>query len=205
MYDSGKTIEYKAHLCAHGFHQIAGLDYQSKFAPTGRLSSLHALISFVEINKYKFHQMDVRSYLLNATLKEDIFLEIPQGVLADKGTQVLQLKKALDGLKQVSLAWYKHLSSWLTISGSKCSLTNPCFFCRKGKNPIWIYVHVGNLAIFGPDLEDFKKEIKTKFEMKDLGKTNLLLGIKINHLNDGFSIDQEHYIDELAGNIRLKT
>ncbi|MBW0500087.1 hypothetical protein O181_039802 [Austropuccinia psidii MF-1] len=59
MDDSGKTIEYKACLCAHGFNQIAGLDYQSTFAPTGRLSSLHALISFAAIKKYKFHQMDM--------------------------------------------------------------------------------------------------------------------------------------------------
>ncbi|MBW0581941.1 hypothetical protein O181_121656, partial [Austropuccinia psidii MF-1] len=174
------------------------------FAPTGRLSSLRALISFVEIKKYKFHQIDVQSYFLNAMLKEDIFLEIPQGVLEDKETQVLQLKKALYGLKRVSSAWYKHHSSWLTISGFKCSLTNPCFFWRKGENPICIYVHVGDLAIFGPDLEDFKKEIKPKFEIKDLGKTNLLLGIKINHLNDGFSIDEEHYIDELAEKYKIK-
>ncbi|MBW0484709.1 hypothetical protein O181_024424 [Austropuccinia psidii MF-1] len=40
--------------------------------------------------------------------------------------------------------------------------------------------------------------------MKDLGKANLLLGIKINHLNDGFSIDQEHYIDELAEKYNIK-
>ncbi|MBW0507495.1 hypothetical protein O181_047210 [Austropuccinia psidii MF-1] len=40
--DSGKVTEHKARLCAHGFHQIAGLDYQSTFAPTGRLSSLRA-------------------------------------------------------------------------------------------------------------------------------------------------------------------
>ncbi|MBW0572419.1 hypothetical protein O181_112134, partial [Austropuccinia psidii MF-1] len=49
--DSGEIIEYKARLCAHGFHQIAGLDYQSTFAPTGRLASLHTLISFAAIHK----------------------------------------------------------------------------------------------------------------------------------------------------------
>ncbi|MBW0520312.1 hypothetical protein O181_060027 [Austropuccinia psidii MF-1] len=40
--------------------------------------------------------------------------------------------------------------------------------------------------------------------MKDLGEANLCLGIKINHLNDGFSIDQEHYIDELAEKYKIK-
>ncbi|MBW0555210.1 hypothetical protein O181_094925, partial [Austropuccinia psidii MF-1] len=72
------------------------------------------------------------------------------------------------------------------------------------KNPIWIYVHVDDLAIFGPNLEDFKKEIKNEFDMKDMGKANLLLGIKINHLEDGFSLDQEHYIKELADKYEIK-
>ncbi|MBW0532992.1 hypothetical protein O181_072707 [Austropuccinia psidii MF-1] len=34
--------------------------------------------------------------------------------------------------------------------------------------------------------------------MKDLGKAQLLFGIKIDHLDDGFSLNQEHYINELA-------
>ncbi|MBW0571214.1 hypothetical protein O181_110929 [Austropuccinia psidii MF-1] len=169
------------------------------FAPTVRLASLRALISFVAI-----HQMDVQSAFLNAPLQEEIYLEIPQGVSANKEIQVLQLNKALYGLKQASLAWYKHFSKWLILLGFQCSLTDPCVFWKKGKNPIWIYVHVDDLAIFGPDIEDFKREIKSKFEMKDLGKANLLLGIKINHLNDGFSIDQEHYIDELAEKYKTK-
>ncbi|MBW0500088.1 hypothetical protein O181_039803 [Austropuccinia psidii MF-1] len=40
--------------------------------------------------------------------------------------------------------------------------------------------------------------------MKDLGKANFLLGIKINHLNNGFSKYQEHYIDELAEKDKIK-
>ncbi|MBW0512109.1 hypothetical protein O181_051824 [Austropuccinia psidii MF-1] len=63
------TVEYKSRLCAHGFHQILGPDYQSTFAPTGRLSSLCALISFSTIHKYEFHQMNVRSAFLNAPLQ----------------------------------------------------------------------------------------------------------------------------------------
>ncbi|MBW0536645.1 hypothetical protein O181_076360 [Austropuccinia psidii MF-1] len=147
---------------------------------------------------------DVRSAFLNAPLQEEICLEIPQGVSANKEAQVLQLNKALYGLKQASLAWYKHLSSWLITSGFQCSLTDPCVFWRRSQNPIWIYIHVDDLAIFGPNLEDFKKEIKNKFDMKDMGKANLLLGIKINHLEDGFSLDQEHYIKELADKYEIK-
>ncbi|MBW0569761.1 hypothetical protein O181_109476, partial [Austropuccinia psidii MF-1] len=155
-------------------HPITRLDYQNTFAPTGRLSSLQTLISFAAIQKYQFHQMDVQSAFLNAPLQEEICLEIPQGVIANKDTQVLQLNKALYGLKQASLAWYNHLSKWLITSKFQCAVTDPCVFWRKGKFPIWIYIHVDDLAIFGPNIEDFKQEIKKKFDMKDIGKANLL-------------------------------
>ncbi|MBW0489909.1 hypothetical protein O181_029624, partial [Austropuccinia psidii MF-1] len=202
--DSGRVTKHKARLCAHGFHQIAGLDYQSTFSPTGRLSSLRASISFAAIYGYEFHQMDVQSAFLNAPLQEEICLEIPQGVPANKETQVLQLNKALYGLKQASLAWYKHLSNWLITSNFQCSITDPCVFWRKGKKPIWIYIHVDDLAIFGPNLNEFKEEIKSEFDIKDLGKANLLLEIKISHFNDGFGLNQEHYIKELADKYNIK-
>ncbi|MBW0558248.1 hypothetical protein O181_097963 [Austropuccinia psidii MF-1] len=97
--NTGNTAEYKACLCAHGFQQISGLDYHRTFAPTGRLSSLCPLISFAKIHKYEFHQMDVQSTFLNSPLQEEICLEIPQGVSEEKETHILQLNKALYGLK----------------------------------------------------------------------------------------------------------
>ncbi|MBW0497618.1 hypothetical protein O181_037333 [Austropuccinia psidii MF-1] len=198
--DTGNTVEYQACLCAHTFHQISGVDYQSTFAPAGGLLSLCNLMSFATIHKYEFHQMDVQSAFLNAPLQEKICLEIPQGVLANKETQVLQLNKALYGLKQASLVWYKHITKWLITLCFQCSITDPCIFWRKGKSSIWLYVHVDYLAIF---IEDFKQEIKKDFDMKELVKARLLLGIKINHLSDGFSLNKEHYINELANRYKI--
>ncbi|MBW0476114.1 hypothetical protein O181_015829 [Austropuccinia psidii MF-1] len=191
---SGKVTEYKACLCAHGFLQIAGLDYQNTFAPTGRIFLLQTLISFASINKYKFYQMGVQSAFLNKPLQEEICLQIPLGVEGKTKTHVLHLNNALYGLQQASLAWYKHLSDWLISSGFHCSLANRCVFWRKGEFPIWIYIYVDNLAIFGPNLNYFKKD----FDIKELGEAHLLLGIKVTHFHDGFSLDQEHYINELA-------
>ncbi|MBW0573090.1 hypothetical protein O181_112805, partial [Austropuccinia psidii MF-1] len=37
-----------------------------------------------------------------------------------------------------------------------------------------------------------------QFDIKDLGKAHLLLGLRVTHLHDGFALDQEHYINELA-------
>ncbi|MBW0483581.1 hypothetical protein O181_023296 [Austropuccinia psidii MF-1] len=147
--------------------------------------------------------MDVRSAFLNAPLQEEICLEIPQGVEGNKKTEVLHLNKALYGLKQAPLAWYMHLSDWLISSGFHCSLANLCVFWRKGELPIWIYIHIDDHAIFGPNLDYFKKEIKKDFDIRYLGEACLILGIKVTHLQYGFSLDQEHYIKELAEKYKI--
>ncbi|MBW0473126.1 hypothetical protein O181_012841 [Austropuccinia psidii MF-1] len=49
----------------------------------------------------------------------------------------------------------------------------------------------------------FKEEIQGNFDMKDLGKANLLLGIKILHNEAGFSLSQEHYIKNIAENYNI--
>ncbi|MBW0563786.1 hypothetical protein O181_103501 [Austropuccinia psidii MF-1] len=136
--------------------------------------------------------MDVKSAFLNAPLEEKLTLTIPDGINEDKEKKVLRLHKAIYGLKQAPLAWYNHLASWLKKACFKCSVSDPCVFYRTEPNPVWIYVHVDDLAIFGPDLTSFKQEIQNAFDMKDLGKAELLLGVKINHLAGGFSLSQEH-------------
>ncbi|MBW0466664.1 hypothetical protein O181_006379 [Austropuccinia psidii MF-1] len=40
--------------------------------------------------------------------------------------------------------------------------------------------------------------------MKDLGEAGLLLGVKITHKNNGFTLSQEHYINTLAWEYELK-
>ncbi|MBW0555649.1 hypothetical protein O181_095364 [Austropuccinia psidii MF-1] len=41
--------------------------------------------------------------------------------------------------------------------------------------------------------------------MKDLGKAEFLLGVKLNHLTKGFLLSQEHYIDKLAEEYEIKS
>ncbi|MBW0494008.1 hypothetical protein O181_033723 [Austropuccinia psidii MF-1] len=40
--------------------------------------------------------------------------------------------------------------------------------------------------------------------MKDLGEAGLLIGVKINHKNNGFTLSQEHYINTLAWEYELE-
>jgi transposase InsO family protein len=191
---SSPSVEFKARLCAQGFSQTYGIDFLKTFAPTGRLNSLRALISHAAANDLQFKQLDVKTAFLNANLDEDVHLSIPQGVPLDHKKFCLKLKKAIYGLKQAPLAWYNRLSTWLKSVGFDVSLCDPCVFFWLSPSSVWLFIHVDDIAVFGKDVSQFKAEIKSEFDMKDLGTADLLLGVKIHHEPDAIILSQRHYV-----------
>ncbi|MBW0541029.1 hypothetical protein O181_080744 [Austropuccinia psidii MF-1] len=164
-----EITEYKARLCAQGFSQTFGQDYSKTFAPTGRLHSLRTLIAYSVARNLDFQQLDIRSAFLNASLDEDV----------------------------PPLAWYKRLTAWLTGSGFTACVSDPCVFFRKAPPPIWLFFHVDDIAVFGSELSSFKEDIKREFDVKDLGKADLMLGVKLDHVNGGLFLSQTHYVESV--------
>jgi hypothetical protein len=115
----------------------------------------------------------------------------------DKQDKCLKLNKAIYGLKQALLAWFNRLSSWLKKIGFSSAVSNPCVFFQINADPVWLFVHFNDIAVFGKNLTPFKDEIKLEFDMKDLGQANVLLGIKILHDDTAIILTQHHYIDSL--------
>ncbi|MBW0534368.1 hypothetical protein O181_074083 [Austropuccinia psidii MF-1] len=192
-----QVLEYKAQLCAQGFSQTQGSDLSKTFAPTGRLNTLRKLISFAVSRKLIFEQLDIKSASLNAPLEEEVYLTIPQGLDSDKRRKCLKFKKAIYCLKQAPLAWYKHLSLWLLSIGLKISKSDACVFFSEGEDPIWLFLHVDDIGIFGKNLSNFKNKIEKEFQTKILGKASLMLGIKIIHDTNSITLSQGHYINSL--------
>ncbi|PLW49320.1 hypothetical protein PCASD_02649 [Puccinia coronata f. sp. avenae] len=184
-------IEYKARLCAKGFQQTKGTDYGKTFAPTGKIVSLRMLIVFALKNNLKFHQIDIKSAFLNAPLQEELYLNPPQGVDVP-ADHVLKLNKAMYGLKQAPNAWHRTLSEWLFQIGFRRCKAEPCVFWRKGT---FLYLHVDDLAIFSKNPEEFKAEVRSRFQIKDLGESSLLLGMNVIQADDSVTLTQRHYID----------
>ncbi|MBW0525550.1 hypothetical protein O181_065265 [Austropuccinia psidii MF-1] len=193
----GEIVEHKTRLCAQGFTQTAGVDYNKTYAPTGCFNSLRTLIAFAVTNSLLFHQIDIQSAFLNAPLNETVYLSIPQGLNLARDKHCLCLCKAIYGLKQAPLAWYNRLKSWLVSNGFVACVLDPCVFYRNRNHPLWLYVHVDDIAIFGTDVSSFKTEISEEFDIKDIGPADLMLGVKVTHLPNGISLDQQHFSDSL--------
>ncbi|MBW0495925.1 hypothetical protein O181_035640 [Austropuccinia psidii MF-1] len=68
---------------------------------------------------------------------------------------------------------------------------------KKLEPPIWLFIHVDDIAVFGRDLTEFKLEIQNEFKTKLLGQADLLLGIKIHQDENSISLLQEHYVESL--------
>ncbi|KAA1117380.1 hypothetical protein PGT21_050016 [Puccinia graminis f. sp. tritici] len=165
-----------------------------KYAPTGKPSSLRMLLSHAVTHGYKIHQLDVKSAFLTCELEETVYMLPPPGYKTGEDV-VLQLRKAIYGLKQASLAWYKRLSRFLSSIGFSTSLADPCVFWRTAPTPLWIFAHVDDLIIVGPDPEFFRDEISKEFSIKYMGEASFLLGMKLDRHSNGLILNQTQYIE----------
>ncbi|PLW49428.1 hypothetical protein PCASD_02020 [Puccinia coronata f. sp. avenae] len=78
-----QVVEYKARICAQGFRQTYGLNFDLKYAPTGKPSSLRFLLSIANERGLLVHQLDVKSAFLTCNLEEEVLMLPPAGYLSD--------------------------------------------------------------------------------------------------------------------------
>src|SRR2546423_8675010 len=97
---------YKARLVAQGFSQIPGIDFTDTFAPVVKASSIRLLFALAAGLSLQAHQFDVETALLNPKIDQTIFVEQPPPRFNTHSQDyVLQLDKALNGLRQSPLLW----------------------------------------------------------------------------------------------------
>lgn len=77
---TGMICRYKARLCAKGFNQQQGIDYEEIFSPTVRYDTIRVLLSIAARDDLQIMQFDVKTAFLHGDLQEEIYMEIPEGV-----------------------------------------------------------------------------------------------------------------------------
>ena len=155
----GSVNKFKARLVVKGYAQLFGVDFSETFAPVARLDTIRLLLALAAQKQWKIYQLDVKSAFLNGYLDEEIFVEQPEGFVADM-KKVYLLKKALYGLKQAPRAWYSRIDDHLLNIGFNKSMSESTLYIQVINHElIVVSLYVDDLLVTGSN-EELVKQFK---------------------------------------------
>ena len=203
----GHPSKFKFRIVARGFTQIYGQDFFSSYAPTMDGDSLRTLCAFATALDLEIGCADVETAYLHANLDKPIYIVAPEFFHDFKPGTILQLHKAVYGLKQSARLWNLHLTQQLqSIGFNPLSNSDPCIF---------VYTHGARALIIGVFVDDMvyvydkrdeavmnrlKQELGQLVTLKDLGPATSVLGIRIHRdrKHGVLQLCQPNYTAELA-------
>jgi len=133
----------------------------------------------------ELHQMDVKTAFINGDLEEEVYMDQPKGfVTIRKENFVCKLKKSIYGLKQASRQWYLKSNDIILSYGLVENTVDRCTYITVSESKFIILVlYVDDILLATYDivlLDDVKKFLSNKFEIKDMGETSYVIGIEIS-------------------------
>lgn len=190
---------YRARLVARGCQQHKNsLDFKETYSCVVNAPSLRIILALAAMKNLNFLTFDIKSAFLNGDLHEEIFMKLPEGF--NHPRKVCLLKKALYGLRQAPLQWFKKLSDFLKKEGFTQLKSDKCVF----KNPrtmktLYIAIHVDDGLIVGEDIQEIKslmKKMQEKFEVAINENPKLYLGMEIKKDDDQYTLSQMKYCQD---------
>ncbi|PXF39726.1 Retrovirus-related Pol polyprotein from transposon TNT 1-94 [Gracilariopsis chorda] len=130
-----------------------------------------------------------------------MFVRLPdiEDISAANGS-VARLHKSLYGLREAPKLWHKTLSSFLISIGMQNISSSDCVFIRRSEASMAVVLaYVDDIAIFGDrqSVLDVKNSLKEKYEVKDLGRSNLFLGVTIHEAPGELMLSQRALIGKI--------
>jgi hypothetical protein len=188
--------------CRQGLSQAYGVDYFDNFAPVAKLTTYHVIFALAALEQWEIHGMDVITAYLLGKLDKEIYMMQPEGFIrmGMKRNMVCCLLRPLYALKQAARVWNLKIHAILVKIGFVGSNAEPCLYID-AKRCIYITIWIDDLPIAGKDgqnIVEVKRQLSGEFKMKDLGKLQHFLGMRITRHNGGISIDQNGYIRQIV-------
>lgn len=195
-------------LIAKGYAQQYGVDYTEVFSPVARLDTVHVLLALAAQRGWEVYQLDVKSAFLHGELKEEVFVQQPEGfVKKGEEDKVYKLKKALYGLKQAPRAWYNKIEAYFAKENfERCSSEHTLFTKKNECNILIVSLYVNDLIFTGNNrsmCDEFKSSMKLDFDITDLGNMRHFLGIEVIQCETGIFICQRRYTQEVLARFNM--
>nr|GEY35030.1 hypothetical protein [Tanacetum cinerariifolium] len=195
--EENTVIRNKSRLVAKGYAQKEGVDFEESFTHVARLEAVRLFIAYAAHKSFTVYQMDVKTTFLYGPLKEEVYVNQPDGFVDPyHPDKVYRLKKALYGLKQALRTWYDELSNFLISKGFSKGSIDPTLFITKHRGDILlvqIYINQSPRAIFINQAK-YAQKILMKHGMASCDSVGTPMATK--HLDahlSGTPIDQTKY------------
>ncbi|XP_068343011.1 uncharacterized mitochondrial protein AtMg00810-like [Pyrus communis] len=111
------------------------------------------------------------------------------------------------GLKQAPRAWYGEIDTYFSQCGFEKSLSEPTLYIKaRGQDILIVSIYVDDIVYTGSDrlmLDEFKEDMKRKYEMTDLGLLHHFLGMGVIQTNFSIFIHQKKYASSLLSKFGL--
>ncbi|KAK2072218.1 hypothetical protein P8C59_006589 [Phyllachora maydis] len=220
-----RPIKYKSRLVARGFMQVEGLDYTVTYASTSIPPTWRILLAIGAVLDWEIEQADFIGAFLNSALREEIYMEIPEGLLdlaaSNKAIyklllkysynpstpNIIKLSKALYSLKQSPREWQNKLKILLKSLGYLPLISDPGVFYN-AKTCHFIVTYVDDCLFIGPNIgyiTDLKKRLNKVYAIEDLGPAAYFLGVQIirDRPNRRLWLNQSQYVEEAVSRFNL--
>lgn len=201
----GTFDKRKARLVGCGYAQVPGRDFNINqiFAPVISYPGLRVIFAIANQYDMEIHVVDVVGAYLNASLKEDVFMEPPTGHEHRGTNKVLQLKKALYGLRQSAHLWNNEIDAFLKSRSMKRLESEPCIYVREQDHERTIIgIFVDDIVIASTTVKaytTFKHAIEGKFRINEVKNTNILgIEIKRDRKRGTMTLSQRGYIKRIT-------
>lgn len=202
--EDGYLYKFKARLCVRGDLQES---WGETYAATLAMKVFRALIAIAAAFDLEMFQFDALNAFLNAKLSRKLHCYTPEG-FTDKYGELLQLLRALYGLKEAPLLWYEELSSTLKKLGLKPVPGVPCLYSNDELivffyvDDIVVLVHPNHMNAF----KDFERRLLQTYEIRALGELRWFLGIRVirNKTTRNINLVQDSFIDKIANKFGLE-
>nr|GEY48471.1 hypothetical protein [Tanacetum cinerariifolium] len=186
--EENTVIRNKYRVVAKGYAQKEGVDFEESFAPVARLEALRLFIAYTAHKSFTVYQMDVKTTFLYGPLKEEVYVNQPDGFVDPyHPNKIYHLKKALYGLKQAPRAWYDELSNFLVSKG----FSKGCLDSRKSTSDGIQFLVGDKLVSWSSKKQDYTSMSLAKAEYVSLSACCAqVLWMRTQLIDYGFHFDK---------------
>jgi hypothetical protein len=203
--EDGYLYKHKARLVVRGDLQD---DWGDTYAATLAARVFRFLMGIIAAFDLIAYQYNVLNAFLIAPLDRKLYAKASEGFEQDLG-KLLELRRALYGLKDPPLLWYNHLQKTLKklglelVEGVQCLFTSEKLIVFFYVDDIVVLVQTSHLLHHA----QFVQELKKEYEIRSLGELRWFLGIRVlrNKPNKRIYLVQDSFINKVASKFEIES